>query len=108
MESWAGNWSKFQSPALPISNSRWPTTFGAWALACVEDEALHTAADRHPSWRDYSGQGAEWLSSDGGSAQRRRSAGDLTVRKVRPDKPLAVMVRDLGAGVGLVRNLAGC
>jgi hydrogenase maturation protein HypF len=84
----------------PISNSRWPATFGAWALACVEDEALRAAAVaiRRGKIIAVKGLGGFHLMADARNAD---AVQQLRVRKVRPDKPLAVMVRDLAQASAL-------
>jgi hydrogenase maturation protein HypF len=84
----------------PISNSRWPATFGAWALACVEDEALHAAAVaiRRGEIIAVKGLSGFHLMADARNAD---AVQQLRVRKVRPDKPLAVMVRDLAQASAL-------
>ncbi|MFO7635278.1 MAG: carbamoyltransferase HypF [Caldilinea sp.] len=84
----------------PMSDSRWPATVGAWTLTNVKDQALHTAVDaiRRGDIVAVKGLGGFHLMVD---ARNEAAVQRLRTRKQRPDKPLAVMVRDLEQAAAL-------
>lgn len=84
----------------PSSIPRWPAAYGDWALVCVEDEALRVtaAALRRGEIVAVKGMGGFHLMVD---ARNDAAVQRLRTRKVRPDKPLAVMARDLAQAQAL-------
>ena len=78
----------------PSSTARWPQTRGSLTLRSVEDAAVRAAvaAIRHGAIVAVKGMGGFHLMAD---ARRVDAVQTLRTRKARPDKPLAVMVRNL-------------
>jgi len=83
-----------------IAAHRWPATWGAWTLTCVGEDALcaTAAALQRGEIVAVKGLGGFHLMVD---ARNDAAVQRLRTRKARPDKPLAVMVRDLAQAATL-------